>query len=550
MIENIRRYTGLIFIVIVLLLLGFIFMDTSGFFRRSGTGGTVVTISGRAYSLSEFRKLGASPYELIQRLPDYRLFGFINALRGDATTPENQEIQFFTARILIQQAREEFGIHPSDEEVDELVRGLRIFQSPPPPGAPPGTPGQFDQAAYNTFVQKRLGSFGMVEADFRELIRDVIATEELRTLIGGGLEGSRHLAESMAVVQGQKVEASVASIEMEQFREKLDPSDEELKEWWETRSDAYMTEKKIKVSYVLATPEYPEEIQEKEEAEDGEEKTDEEKAAEETAREERAEKRAEVDKQVAIDTDTFITRVNDTEGAEFEKAAEELGWEIKTTDWVTRSTLPADLQLSTRSSAAGTQVPNLIFGLSTGADPLAPFTDAIPVGDAQFLVVRLDEAEDAREKTFEEAKEEVTEQYITENANEALLKEVEEKTEALRKAMEGGKSFEDAAKELELEPRKLGPWGMTDTLDDEPNGRQIFQLASTVNPGEFAEPFVSDDLAVIIHVDNRQIVKDDNRGQQIDQFSASFSRSAEGAAFDAWLRQRVAEAQVTLPTRS
>jgi hypothetical protein len=40
--------------------------------------------------------------------------------------------------------------------------------------------------------------------------------------------------------------------------------------------------------------------------------------------------------------------------------------------------------------------------------------------------------------------------------------------------MAGGKSFEEAAKALELEPRKLGPWGMTDSLDNEFNSREIF----------------------------------------------------------------------------
>ena len=550
MIENIRRYTGLIFIVIVLLLLGFIFMDTSGFFRRSGSGGTAVTISGRAYSVSEVQKLGVSPYELIQRIPDYRLFGFINTLRGDATEADNQELQFFTGRMIIRQAREDFGVQPSEDEVDEFVRGLRIFQAQPPIGAPPGTPGEFDQAAYNTFIQKRLGSYGMVERDFRELVRDIIATEELRTLIGGGLEGSRHLAEAMTVVRDQKVEASVASIEMEPFREKLDPSDEDLKAWWETRKDAYQTEQRVKVSYVLASPEYPEEIQEKPEPADAPEKTDEEQAAADAAKEERAEKRRKVDLAVASTADQFINEVNSTEGEAFDKAPETHGLEIKSTDWVTRGTLPADLQLRTRSSYAGTQLADLIFGLTTGPDPLAPFTNAVAVGEAQFIVIRLDELDEAREKTFEEAREEVRDQYIAENAGEALQAEVEAKTTALEEAIAGGKSFEDAAKELELEPRKLGPWGAAESLDNEFNAREIFQLASTVNAGEFAEPFISEDRAVIIHVDARQIIKDDNRGQQIDQFSANLSRNAETAAFDAWLRQRIAEAQVTLPTRS
>jgi peptidyl-prolyl cis-trans isomerase D len=568
MIENIRRYTGLIFVVIVLLLLGFVFMDTSGFFTRSGGGATVVTIHGRAYSSSEYNKLGSSPFELIQRLPDYRLFGFLNALRGDATRDDNQALQFFTSRMIIRTARDEFGIHPPEESVDDFVRGLRVFQAQPPIGSPPGTPGEFDQQAYNNFIQKSLGSFGMVESDFRELVRDIIATEELQTLVGGGMEGSRKLAEAMAVVRDQQLTASVASIDLEPFRESLDPSEEDLREWWETRKDRYNTEKKVKLSYALLSPEYPEEKEAEEPAEDADQDASAESseadenttdADEENAEPEKseAEKEAErqqardaIDKQVAIDTDTLITQVNDTEGAAFEATAKELGIEIRTTDWLTRDTLPPDLQLPTRSSASGTRLADIVFDLEKSDDPLAAFTYAVPVGEAQFIIVRLDELEASRQKTFEEASEEVRTQYLEENAKEALMAAVEDKTEALRKAIEGGQSFEEAAKALELEPRQLGPWGATDSLDNEFNARQIFQLASTVNPGEFAEPFVSDDRAVIIRVDSREVVKDDNRGQRVDQMVSNLTRQASTAAFDAWLRQQIEQAQVTLPNGS
>ena len=261
MIENIRKYTGLIFIVIVLLLLGFVFMDTSGFFRQSGTGGTVVTIDGRPYSASEFRKLGASPDELMVRVFGYEGFftPFRSALSGDAQDDRNRQIQFFTGRILLREARDEFGIHPSDAAVEEAIH--QIF-SMPTPGAPPGSPGTFNQEILNGFLKESLGAYGMVERDFRELVRDVLAFQELRLTIGGGLEGGRHLAESMVVESEQKIEASVASIEMAPFREKLDPTDDDLKQWWESRKEAYMTEPRAKISYLLITPQYPEDAPE------------------------------------------------------------------------------------------------------------------------------------------------------------------------------------------------------------------------------------------------------------------------------------------------
>ncbi|BCX49339.1 hypothetical protein HAHE_32470 [Haloferula helveola] len=547
MIENIRRYTGLIIVVIVLLLLGFIFMDTSGIFTRSAGSGTYVTVNGRGYSYPEYQKLGPSSISLIQRLPDYQLYGFFNALRGDAQDENNQNLQFFAGRVVIKNASEEFGIYPSDEDVQEFVEGLRVFQTQPPAGTPPGTPGEFNQTAYNAFKES-LGSYGLFEHDFLDLIRDVIATEEVRTIVGGGLPGSRHLAEAMTVVRSQQVEASVASIDTAPFVEKIQPTDEELQEYWETRKDAFKTEKRIKVSYVLASPQYPDDIVEKPEAPDAPEKTPEEQEKADAEKQAREEARAKVDKELAIAVDDFINKVHDSEGEDYVKLVGEKGWTLVQTDWVTETTLPADLKLRPRATAGGKSVANHLFGLTLGPDPLAPFTDAIGVGDNQWLVARLDEVEEVREKSFDEAKEEVKEQYVDEKADEAIKAEVEAKTEALKKSIEGGKSFEDAAKELELEPKKLGPWAMSDTLDDESASREIFQLASTVNPGEFAEPLYQDDRAVIIHVDNRQIIKDDNRGQQIDSLGSNLEIRNENAAFAAWLNEEIRQANLQTAT--
>jgi len=73
MIENIRRYTGLIFVVIVLLLLGFIFMDTQGMNRSAG-GASVITVDGRGYTQKEFNKIGQAPFELMSVLYEPSFF--------------------------------------------------------------------------------------------------------------------------------------------------------------------------------------------------------------------------------------------------------------------------------------------------------------------------------------------------------------------------------------------------------------------------------------------------------------------------------------------
>lgn len=556
MIENIRKYTGLIIVVIVVLLLGFIFMDTSGFFRQSAAGATYATVNGRNYTQTEFINIGRAPMEMAGGLRSFdpnglEIMRFSRSLMGNADSQQNAELNFFASRLIIQQAAKDFGIHPSGQDIREFTESLQMFQTRPPAGSPPGATGEFDQASYNQFI-KNLGSLGMVERDFQALIRDVIVAAELREILGGGLTGSTDLAKAMAVVTAQQIEAQVAEISAEQIREQIQPTDDELMEYWETVKDAYQTEKRIKVSYLLATPTYTEEATEPEEApkpEAGEEaeKSDEEKAAEEEAKAKRAELRKEQDKEFASKIDQFITDVGESEGEDFEKLIGDNGWDLVSTDWLTTSTLPADLQLPTRGASRGKTVSDYIFGLLIDSDPLARFTNVIGVGTNQWLVVRLDELDEPRTKTFEEAKEAVTERYISEKVREALEKEVEAKGTATEEAVAGGETFEKAATDLGLEVKTLGPFGVSDPLDDDFSAREIFQLASTVAPGGFAEPLIQEDRALLIHVVKREILKDDNRGQQYDRFASQIEVQNENAAFAAWLAQQLEDADIRGP---
>lgn len=552
MIENIRKYTGLLVVVIVLLLLGFILMDTRNFFDRSvGGGATVVTVDGVGYSQADLINRGSAPLRLASALRSFDVNGleimrFANTLVGSAEKEENAEINFFAGRQILRQAAEDFGIHPSEDEVNEFIRSLSAFQERPPIGAAPGTTGEFSQDQYNTFAQKQLQYMGLSEKDFRDLVRDVIAFRELRSIVGGGLTGSRQVAEAMAVVNAQKVGVDVASIDIAKLKETIQPTEEELKAYWEPLKEAYQTEQRIKVSYAIVSPKYPEELAgEPAKAPEGE--TDEQRKEREAAETKRQEDRKQVEKQLAEAVSQFNDAVDASEGADFEKLAKENEWELETTEWVTRSTLPEDLKISTRGVSASKTIADELFSLSMGPDPLAPFPLPLPVGENQWFIARLDAIEEPREKTFEEAKDEVTEGYIAKMADEAAQKLVEEKLAAMKKDIEAGKTFAEAAEAQGLEAKSYEPFAVSDTLDDEPAAREIFTQAATVKPGEFAEPLFLDDRALIIRVNTREVVKDDNRGAQVDNNASNLEVQNENAAFQAWLTDRIEEAGITTP---
>ncbi|MBB5353327.1 hypothetical protein HNR46_003583 [Haloferula luteola] len=546
MIENIRKYTGLIFVVIVLLLLGFIFMDTRNLRRSIGGGAPVVTVDGIGYSQSDVVTKGSAPlrlaYSMLGRDANaLEIMRYTNTLVGGAQEERNAELQFFSGRLILQQAAEEFGVHPSDDQISAFIRELSAFQNPTALGqAGDG----FSQETFNLFVQKRLPSLNLNEADFRDLVRDVIAYREIRDLVGGGLSGSRQTAEAMAVVNAQKITADYASLDVAKLKEDIKPTEDELKAYWEPLKESFQTEERVKVSYALIAPQYPDDLPE-EAVKPAADETDEQRQQRETAETQRQDGRKAVEKKLADAVSQFIDHVYDTEGADFENLIKENGWELQSTDWITSATLPADFNLPTRGISAQKSVAPEVFALTLGPDPLAPFSEPLAVGKNQWFVARLDALEEPREKTFEEAREEVLKSYIDEKADEAAKKLVEEKLAAMKADVEAGKTFKEAAEAQDLEPQSIGPFSQSEPVPGETASHALFAQAATVKPGDFAEPLYTGDRALIVRVTQREIVKDDNRGTQIDSYTSNLQIQNETFAFQAWLDARIQDAQVS-----
>ncbi|MCU0794752.1 MAG: SurA N-terminal domain-containing protein [Akkermansiaceae bacterium] len=551
MIENIRKYTGLIVVVIVVLLLGFILMDTQSFFRNSAAGGGSVKVNGRTYSQAEYIDLGAAPFRLASGLQSFdsngfEIMGFVRSMVAGAQTEDQAEMQFFVSRMILREAREEFGIHPSDEAVQTFIKELTIFHDRSPFESQPGTPSEFDQEKYNDFVNKTLKRVSLNEKAFHELIRDVIAASKLRDLIGGGLPGSTSLAKASVASREQKIKAGLAPVNTKAIREGLTPTDEELKTFWETVKEKYQTEARIKVTYLLASPTYPDDLKAPAATPPADE-TAEQKTAREAAEAAKAEQRKKIDKEFAIELNNFFEQLTTSEGADFQKLVEDRKWTLTSTDWITPTTLPAPLQAATRGTSVDKSVSTELFRLRKGSDPLAAFTLPLAVGEHDWLVARLDETEEPRTKTYEEAAEEVKKEFLAQKADELVRKQVEEKIAAIQKAIEGGQSFADAAKAAGLEPREIGPFAQADTPAGEADAAAIFAAASTVAPGAFADTLFKEDEALLIHVLSREIVKDDTRAARVDTEVTTLLNSNQAAAFSAWLLQRVEQAAPEAP---
>jgi hypothetical protein len=539
MIEHLRKYTGLIIFVIALLFVGLAFFgDPATMGRANANNPVVVTVDGTSYTATQYRKLAEAPasdYSLAFQTGTIQL---ISELGADGTAQGVR--RFFVNRLTLRQACEDFGIHPSDPEIEAHVKATFT-----------GPDGQFSQERYNNIV-KALGRYGMLEKDLLDLIRDSIASQQLKEIIGGGLGGTREAALESAASTEQQVSIQVARTALATFQEQIKPTDEELKAAWETTKEKYMVERKIKVSYLIAKPTYPERAAEPpklpdavtEEAKKAAEKEAAEKKAKEDA--EYAEKKRQIDDEVIAKVDALLLDIQNSEGKDFEKRVADDGWTLVATELFPRSAVPAELQGSTVSDNPK-PVADELFQLTNSADPLTRFTEALQLKDNAYLIARLDGEEEARPKTFEEAKEEVRVDYIAQKANEALKKDADEKAAKIREGLAAGKPFADLAKEAGLEPKSHGPFKSTDKLEGEADTTTLFQAASTVEAGKLADPVIRPDGAVFVFVEKRELVKDPARDERINQALTRQAEEMKRDAYMAWLGEKLEQAQIVDP---
>jgi hypothetical protein len=519
MIENLRKNLGPIAIgaVLSVVLVGFVLQDRNSQMSMGGAK-AVIKVDGRSYDGQEFHKLGQASFELAMGLGMYDFISVVGGFGGE----DRDNDEFFVNRMTLREAREEFGIHPGEAEIDTYIKEIRAFA---------GQDGKFDAERYREIVEKHIGRMGLSEKDLRELAADALACRKLGEILGTGLSVDRDFLARSLALGSQQISGESARLDAKPFEEKVQPTDEELKTYWETLQDSFKTEPKRKFTYFIANAQLPE-VKPAEGAD----------AATENAKiqEERRRKKREFDAKV----DDFLYELEQKRGAGFEELAKAQGFEVKTTELFPASAAPADLAVSLTGSGKGGRAVDSLFTIKETSDPFSKISEALPVGEGQWLVARLDGEEPARVKTFEEARDQARAQYIKEKGAEALRKAAEENAKKLKEALAAGKSFGDAAKELGLTTTPFTNVTAAARPDIETQPSGLFRAVSNVDPGTVTEPVIEGDRAFLIYVAKREVVKSPDSATRVDSMVESMAQQNGMIALQAWLAERAAAAKV------
>ena len=548
MIENIRKYTGLMIVVFVILFISFFFLDSSSV-RNMGGGQAILKVAGRTYNDKEFRSLGSSSFELTSNLArsgDFGLYQFLMGLSTGATSQDDAAEKFFVGRMIIRQAKEEFGIYPGNDEISAYLKTLRVFAGPDQ---------KFNPETYRNFIEKGMGRLGMTEKDLRELASDVLASKKITAIIGSGLSPERDAVAKNLALENQQITGDVAKIELSPLEEKIQPTEEEIKKYWETLSDSFTTEPRRKFTYIIATPTVTEEpkIDDTPESIADTTASDEVKKAASKKKDEEKAKRAtefaEARRKQQLETDSlvddFLFKLEEQKGVGFEELAKSNGWEIKTSELFPRSASPKDLDVNLRSSSRGGKAVDQLFLIKETSDPFSKISEAVAIGENQWVVARLDGEEKSRPKTYEEARADARAQYISEKAAESMKTAANEAITKIKTSLTAGKSFAEAAKDAGIaETKAFSSITSTYKPDGANEPANLFEAARNVDAGSIAEAIIEADRAFILHVAKREVVKEPNAAARIDNEVISRANENEIAAFTSWITARTAAAKV------
>ncbi len=378
---------------------------------------------GAAFHSKQFGKIYDRPITLLEFQHNARLFNlardlgmvsYLQALIGNARNENDAYSDFTYNRLIMQHEAERLGIKPTQAQIAEVVKTLQPFQ---------GEKG-FDLNKYNEFTQSILPSMGFNETNLEELAADQIIMDQLKELIGSGVQVSEaETKENFDRAYG-KLDVSVVRVRNDDVAGSVQVSDDDIAKYFELHKANLNTEEKRKVAFVTFGL------------------TDEQKKL--TGKE-----RVEVLQKLADRANDFEQALLEKD-AQFDQVAAKFDAPVKTTGDFTKAVPDPALNGNQQLAAAAFQL--------TGSEPNS---DAIQVADG-FYVLHLAGIEPARPLTLEEAKPKVAEALKNERVRERVTTKGAEAAHKIRDALQGGAQVADALKQGGLPSEKLAPFSLAE----------------------------------------------------------------------------------------
>ena len=500
MLKILRKHRNWLMIVIAVLALPFCL-----YFVKSDTslirGDTFAKMYGRKVTITEAR-WNAKLFALAGMLG-------VDDLRQGLAPGNNSDDQkastFIINLLVLRHEADRLGIEPSEPEIIEAVRTFPGFQ---------GANG-FDAAKYDQVEKNVLPSLGFTDEQLREIAHDELCFKRIRDLVASGVTIPESESKSNYEELYGKNFVSVVRIHAADLQKEINPTDDDIKKYYDAHKGELKTEEKRKIELVLlALTEEQKKLKNKE--------------------------RIDVLQKLA-DKANDLSQAMLEKGADFHQAAAKFQLPVDSTGEFAASApdpkLKGDRQLNQAAFKLTKEEPN---------------SDPIQTPDG-FVVLHLAGMVDSRPLTLDEAKQRIVDQIKIERGREMANAKGRKAAETLKNGLKLKQPLQFTLEQAGgLKADKIDPFMVADDIPDPKNPQpkkeesadmmMIKNLAGTLQPGEVSEfvPWV--DGGFIVLMDKREPADPSKYEQTKASFQERFLKNAREYVFMEWLRDRQRDA--------
>jgi hypothetical protein len=493
MVNVLRRWSQPIMVIItVLVIVSFTYFGQN-YYRQGQGDRTVLNLYGKDISLEAIKRQS-------------RRVGVFAALGGEyirsldfavAMGAREVDAGVVAKSLVLEHEADQLGLSATDDERLAALTSLPAFMD---------REGKFDPAAFNTFKQRTLNAQGFSDADFDQIfLSGEVRARKLREVAGSTVTVAPEEVREQIIQQRTKTEASVIAFRREEFRKDLKATEEELKKRFEEQKDLFKTPEQRKVRYAAFTLPLPP---------DG-------KPLEDKVRNVELQK-------LAAAAYAFHQDLETTKGNFAELAKKHGGTVAETKEFFTSENVPQELE-------GAPEIAEAAFAL-TKERPHSPHI----ILQKGTYVLELMEIKAPEQKPFESVKVELEKQVTSAKADELARAKATEVRTKLAEAMKGGKTFADAAKELNLKVEPQPAFGASERAQPGEFGEAVRTAASKLAPGQISDVVASsnNDASLIVHVDYRSPVEEKEIEAALTGVQRQLEMRERYTVYNNWLAER------------
>lgn len=237
MLEAIRSRAQGIFawVIVGLITIPFALWGINNYFRDGGEA-LAASVNGEEITTREFR---AAFQRYTQQLRFLMREGFSEEMLDDPATKQ-RVLEGLIEQRLVLDAAGELGLGMSDSELSKVIHNNEAFQD---------ETGQFDFQRYESV----LNSQGLTTAAYEARLRLSLLSEQLASTLHLSAFATQQEMEDIARLRHQEREIGYGIVPSSKFRDAIQISDEELRQYYEEHPDEFRTPERVAVDYLRLT---------------------------------------------------------------------------------------------------------------------------------------------------------------------------------------------------------------------------------------------------------------------------------------------------------